>query len=130
MISFRAFETLTSIITGSREREAREHDVFLQFYQALVKIIDDETAKEFGSIEVPTLIKGKLADGYRLELTVTDYLWWKTIIHDDKGRFVNGVSAVQRDIWDRMTKLVRDNTMSAEERTKLMELMVSDEVSG
>ena len=126
MISFRAFEVLVGIVTGSRERETREHKEFMRFYQELVKIVPEPIAKEFGSIKVPTTVKGRLQDGYRLELNVTDYLWWKTII-DEGGRFVEGSGSVQRDIWDGLTKLVRDNALTEDERKNLMLLMEQDE---
>lgn len=127
MITFRAFEVLVGIITGSRERETNEHKEFMRFYQELVKIVPEIIAKEFGSIQVPTLVDRKLQEGYRMELNVTDFLWWKNIIDDEGGRFRDGVNSVQRDIWDRLTKLVRDNALSEDERKNLLLLMSQDE---
>lgn len=122
MIEFRAFEALIRYITSDRERITREHMMFLDFYQDLVKLIPDDLAKEFGSISAPTMTKGKNQEGYKMELNVTDYLWWKSVI-EDGGRFVKGVSQVQRDIWDHLNKHVRQGALTDEQRMELIDLM-------
>lgn len=122
MIQFKAFQTLVAVITGSRERETREHRAFMEFYHDLVQIIDEQTAREFGSIKVPTVVGKVHHDGYRMEMTVTDYLWWVTIVEDDKGRFVNGPTSVQRDIWDQLNKLVRKGSLTDEQRKAMLDL--------
>lgn len=120
MIPFRAFETLIGIITGAREKATRDHNEFMEFYQMLVGIVPDEIAKEFGRIKAPIKVKNVIHDTYLLELTVTDLMWWRTIIHDEGGRFVQGVHAVQREIWDQLNKLVSDWVLTDEQRNKLL----------
>jgi hypothetical protein len=121
MISFKAFEILISIITGSREREREAHQHFMGFYQELVRITPADVAKAFGSITAPTQHNGKIHN-YGLELTVTDCLWWKTII-EEGGRFTGSVSRVQRDIWERLNLQVREGWMNDENRHQLVSIM-------
>ena len=128
MIPFRAFATLIEVISGARKQATEEHLDFLEFYKDLVAIIDYDTAVEFGSIKVPTVVKGKLCEGYRLELTTADCIWWRTIIIDEKGRFASGAYAVQLEIWDRLANQIKTLELTPEQRQKILNLEFTPKV--
>jgi hypothetical protein len=123
VIPFKAFETLISIISGSRERDRQEHLAFMRFYKDLVKIVPADVAQAFGSVQVPTRFRGVVNDTYRMELNVTDVLWWETIIQNDGGRFVKPIASVQRDIWEQLNKQIRKGAMTDEERALLLTIL-------
>lgn len=130
MIPFKAFETLLAIISGSRERDRQEHLAFLRFYKDLVKIVPVEVGQAFGSIQIPTRVKGVVNDTYRMELNVTDYLWWETIIQNDGGRFVKPIASVQRDIWEQLNKQIRRGALNDEERDMLLSILDQNDDQG
>lgn len=122
MIPFKAFEVLIGIISGARERERQEHEDFLGFYNSLVRIIPSDIAKDFGSIEAPVKSKST-SKNYRIELNVTDYLWWTNVIQNDKARFITSPAAIQRDIWEKLNTLVKREELSQEVKDQLMNIL-------
>lgn len=121
MINFAAFEALIGFITGERKRQTQLHEEFLAFFQDLVKILPDDLAREFGKVTAPTMHGGQKRD-YLIELTVTDLLWWRTIV-DEGGRFIAGTVAVQRDIWDHLNRQLLTGSLTDEQRLHLLNLM-------
>jgi hypothetical protein len=128
VIPFRAFETLISIISGSREREKNEHDAFMEFYRNLVAIVPDNLAKEFGGVKVPTRHNGVITSSYNMELNAVDCMWWSSVIQDEGGRFAHGITSVQRSIWDRFNQMLGDGVMTDDERMALMALQSCEPV--
>ena len=122
MIPLSAFQVLVDVITGARAQATKEHMEFMEFYKALVNIVDEQTAKEFGNVEVPTRIKGKVEQGYRLEINSTDLLWWQSLIVNDNGRFEAGASAVQRAIWSRLNTMAKRGALTAEQKALILDL--------
>lgn len=122
MIQFKAFEVLISIISGARKRATAEHLDFLEFYKAVIGIVDNDIAREFGSIPVPTMVSGKEEATYRLELNATDLMWWRSVIVSEHGRFKQGVDQVQRDIWDRLVKQAGSSGLNEEQRQQLLDI--------
>ncbi len=122
MIPFNAFKSLIAIITGARQKETEEHQQFMEFYRELVKIVPDDVAKSFKSISVPTTVGNKVEKDYRLELTVTDFMWWESIVLKEGGRFVQSVYEIQRNIWDRLNTLVKDHNLTEEQRAAMLTL--------
>ena len=121
MIPMKAFEALVGFITGNRAKITAEHEEFMHFYSELIKILPDELAREFGRISAPTWHKGQKRD-YQLELTVTDLMWWQTVV-DDGGRFVEGALAVQREVWDHMNKSLRHGALTDEQKLQLLNII-------
>lgn len=128
MIPFKSFVVLIEVISGARKKATEEHLDFLEFYKDLVSIIDHDTAVEFGSLQVPTVIKGVLHENYRLELNPTDYTWWRSIIIDEKGRFKEGPQSVQLRIWDHLVSQTRMIDMTPDQRQRILNLEPSSTV--
>jgi len=120
MIPFRAFEALVAFVKGDRDRVTQDHMEFLDFYQKLVSILPDDMAREFGRIDAP-YVKGSKTHGGQLELTVTDLMWWSTIF-EEGGRFRDGTSVVQRNIWDHLNSAIRKGALSDEQKLYLLKL--------
>lgn len=129
MIPFRAFEKLIGFITGNRAQLTQDHMEFLEFYQDLVRIIPDDLATAFGSIVVPTMVNGEVHKGYRLQLNVTDYGWWRSVILDG-GRFVESTFSVQRNIWDHLNSQTSEGSLTNEQKLELLNLLDDPELVG
>lgn len=125
MIPFKAFHTLIQIISGARERITREHIEFLEFYLQLVQVVPNDIAADFGRIPTPVMV-GRSKRDYQLELTMTDFLWWKSAIMDDGARMINTVGQVQRDIWDKLVTQVDAMTLNEDEKGALMNALFNN----
>lgn len=121
MIPMKAFEALIGFVTGNRAKIKEEHEEFMLFYGELVRILPDDLGREFGSIPAPTTHKGK-DQSYRLELTVTDLMWWRTVI-DEGGRFSVSPLTIQREIWDHMNKTLQTGNLTDEQKLQLLNII-------
>lgn len=125
MIPFKAFHTLIQIISGARERITREHMEFLEFYLQLVQVVPNDIATDFGRISSPVMI-GKTKHDYQIELTMTDFLWWKSAIMDEGARMVKTVGQIQRDIWDKLIQQIDSMALNEEEKGALMSALFNN----
>lgn len=120
----KVFQAVADIATGAAARVTDEHSEFLEFFRSLVETVSPEVAKQFGTLSVTVVTKGK-TEGWGIELTATDYLWWKDAIA--KGsRFSpdhGGVESVPRAMVVRVASKAEKSGLTLEERRALVTLL-------
>lgn len=117
------FRAIGELALGAKGRRDKEYAEFLAFYRDLVETLPSEMIELFGTLEnVSVFVSGKKAS-YGLELSVTDYLWWKQHIEVSRLRFESGVASVKFDMLDRFSRKAETHRLSPEERTKLLALI-------
>ena len=115
------FQKLGDIVLSSKRRVELEYEDFFKFYRALVEITDSEVAKAVGGTSITVVLLDKKEETYKLELTATDYLWWKEKVAVGL-RFKFSMEAVKAAILGQMTKAAETNKLTAEERKQILSL--------
>lgn len=124
MLSVNVFKAVADLAVGAKSKRDQEHTDFLAFYRSLVESLPTEAIRLFGNMSVK-LIVGKVEEGAGLELTATDYMWWRQKIAGG-ARFVVGVHAVQLEMLNRLSKKAEAESLPPEQRKVLLALL--DEV--
>jgi hypothetical protein len=109
------FKAVADLVTGAKARETEEHARFLRFYRDLVETLPTAATKAFGGLS--------LADATRIELTATDYIWWKNKIEQQGYRFSAGVFAVQANMLNHLAKKAEAERLDPAERKALLALL-------
>jgi hypothetical protein len=121
MMKLNVFKAVVDLAMGAKARRSTEHQEFLTFYRSLVETVPTEAIGLFGSMPVNVFEAGKQED-WAIELTATDYIWWKKKI-ESGARFVVDPSEVQLAMLNRMSKKADMERLSPDERKSLIALM-------
>ena len=117
------FLSIGELALGAKKRREREYAEFLSFYRTLVETMPSEMTALFGTLDgISVDCRGK-KESFRIELTVTDFLWWKSRIENESLRFVYGIPAVKAAMLDHFSRKAELHRLSPEERVKLLELL-------
>ena len=131
LLDVKIFQLLADFINRDKIRRDREHEEFMEFYRELVETIPAAAAEAFGcmnGVGVAKRIKSGLDErSWGIELTPTDYLWWRRYI--DEGFYLTkGCAETQLDILERLAKLVDMSSLTVEERQQLLDLQPKAEL--
>jgi hypothetical protein len=120
------FSAIGDLAISSRRRVEVEHSDFLVFYRQLVETMPTEMVEIFGTLDGirVRLRRGKVED-YGIELTATDFMWWKSLIEADHARFVSGPADVKRRMLERFATGAEAERLTPDERKKLLFLLDS-----
>lgn len=116
------FTRIADIALGANQRKLKEHREMLDFYRRIVETVPTEVAEMFGSMPVKVRQKNiKDFVTWNIELTATDYLWWRRSIENEGARFASGAKRIMSAMLEQMTKNI--GTLEPEERKALIKLM-------
>lgn len=118
------FRAVGELALGAKRRREAEYASFLSFFRELVETLPAEMTSLFGHMSNVgvTLRDGKTAN-YGIELTVTDFLWWKSAIEQDGVRFTSGPESLRRSMLTRFSKQAEAYRLEPEERKKLLAMI-------
>lgn len=122
MIELNVFKAIADLAVGAKARRDEEHQEFLRFYRSLVETLPTMATEAFGNLNGVKVTARKAAQSWGIELTVSDYLWWKHEI-EQGARFVEGVAAVQTSMLHRLSKAAEAQRLSPEERKEMLSLI-------
>lgn len=123
------FKAIGDLALSAKKRKDNEHADFLAFYRNLVETLPTEIVALFGNMGgVAVWHKGK-EKSCGLELTATDFMWWKTHIEAEGVRFVNTPASVKCDMLDRLARHAEAHRLSPEERKNLLSLLKQSRIA-
>jgi hypothetical protein len=119
------FQAIADLASNAAGRVTDEHQEFLNFYRGLVDTVPPETVGRFGNLGVAVIENGAVQTQWGIELTATDYLFWKQKIGAGV-RFSpahGGVKSVPRAMATRLAKQAETAGLTLEERQQLLNLL-------
>lgn len=120
------FRAVGDLALSAKKRVTNEHVEFLAFYRQLVETLPSEMTEMFGTLDgIEVRLTGGGFQTYGIELTATDFIWWKSVI-EGGNRFKNGTAWVQQSMLSRFSKKAEAHRLSPEERTTLLALLDAD----
>jgi len=118
------FRAIADLALSAKRREDKAHTDFLSFYRELVETLPSEMVDIFGQLTgVDVRIKSGKEAKWGIQLTATDFIWWKSQIEDEGVRFVHGPLSVQRSMLDLFSRSADARRIPPEERKKLIALL-------
>ncbi|KKC25798.1 hypothetical protein [Sphingomonas sp. SRS2] len=122
LLSADLFKSIADIAVTAKGRRDAEHASFLAFYRQLVEVIPTDAVTSFGSVSVNVKTARK-SEQWAIELTVTDYMWWKQKIEQLGVRFEKSPASVQADMLVRLSKAAEASRLNSDERKALLGLL-------
>lgn len=123
-MNVKIFTAIGELATGAKKRRDGEHQEFLGFFRSIVETIPTEVVQIFGTLSgIEMRLPSGKVESYGIELTATDYMWWKQKIEKEGARFVGKTSAVQSNMLDRLGKKAEMHRLEPAERKKLIALL-------
>lgn len=119
---FDRFIAVANLFAKKKQQEEFLYKDFLTFYENLVRNTPTEAIQAFGRMTVDVYV-GKETKAYRIELSPTDFMWWKHEIENKGVRFVDGPIDAMASIMNRMTKKTENLSMTIEERRELLDIL-------
>jgi hypothetical protein len=108
-----------SLLSGAYERNIREFEEWLTWYEALVIAVPDHVAKAFGKIGVYVVTNGEKKE-WSIELTAFDFMFWR---NNKNVYFFNGANEVKTAIYNRLAQVANNYIATPEERKKLLDIL-------
>jgi len=119
------FHRISDIALRAKSRRDEEYRQFLQFYRELVETVPAEVAKLFGTLNGVKCIVGKgVSADYGIQISATDYLWWKDEFVNKGTRFALPVEQVKAAILTHIAKKAEASGLTADERKELLTLLI------
>ena len=123
-MNFEIFKAIGNLSLKAKVREEQEYKEFLAFYKELVENMPTELTILFGNLGgIETSKAGHKPSVYGIELTATDYIWWKNKIENEGCRFVHGIPHVKSLMLERFAKNAESHRLSPEERKELIAML-------
>lgn len=117
------FEKLAKLVEGTNSRTAKEHEDFLKTYRGIVEMVPLSVANEFGNMDGINIVSPKQKiENCRIELTATDYLWWKTRFANG-WRVQGGTQKLLRKMATHLAKSAEGTGLDIAERKALLEII-------
>lgn len=117
-----AFKKIADLALGAKKREDEEYADFLKFYRGLVETLPADAVKIFGRCD-RCVVKNGTESTWGLELTATDFWWWKNEIENFGARFKNGTKVAKNAMLTQMAKKAEGTTLPPEVRKALIALL-------
>jgi hypothetical protein len=124
MINPRIFAAIGRLAVSAKKRRDAEYQDFLAFYRTLVETLPAEVCAIFGNmggIEVQPGAGARTTFG--LELSATDFIWWKHKIEVENVRFVKSAAAIKADMLARISRGAEAHNLTPAERKELVALL-------
>lgn len=121
-MSAQIFRAIADMALGAKAKRMERYEAFLDFYKTLVETLPSEATAMFGRMPVSVKDRGKPPENWGIELTATDFLFWK----DRLGRtveFVKRPENVKSDMFSVLAKKAEKEPLTAEERKTLLMLL-------
>jgi hypothetical protein len=123
MINLSIFQAIGELVSGAKGRSDAEHIAFLAFYRSLVETLPADACRAFGLMNGVEVITGGSKGSFGIELTVTDYVWWKKHIEEEGTTFVHSPASVQLDMLTRLSRKAEVQRLEPSERKHLLDLL-------
>ena len=121
------FKKVADLALGAKRREDAEYADFLKFYRDLVEVLPTEVVELFDGCPRAVISKGAEYK-WIIQLTATDFIWWKTKIEQEGARFKNGVTNAKLAMLEKLAKSAEAKSLTPEERKTLLAML--DEGAG
>lgn len=117
------FKAVADLAVGAKARRDAEYQDFLSFYRDLVETLPTEAVTAFGSMKVEVVEAGAIKSGWAIELTPTDFIWWKSKLEQGEVRFTGSADSVKLSMLSRIAKKAEAHRLSPAERKTLLALL-------
>lgn len=121
----KTIEKIMSLIDRNSLRRTAEHEEFLIFLENIVVSASPDVAKSFGHFDVGFIEENGNQGSMGIELTAADLLYWRNAIGGGV-RFIDPVSKVKRDIFDRLSRSAGSMEMTSDEKAEFIKIMKSE----
>ncbi len=127
-MSLNIFSAISDLAIGARLRRKAEDGEFLKFYRSIVETVSPEVVSIFGHMPNVHVVSNGKKEEWGIELTATDFIWWKSKLESGDVRFVEGGNAIKAAMLHRMARMAEVEKLSADERKRLISLLEDSDV--
>jgi hypothetical protein len=117
------FKSIGDLAVSAKRRTDKRYADFLAFYRELVETLPSEMVEIFGAVPLSVTHKNGKAETVNIELSATDFLWWKRNIEVLGMRFTNGPSSVENAMLRRVAEKAETHRLAPEERKTLLAML-------
>lgn|GEM_PF-5788959 len=119
-----AFRALGDIITNEKKKRYIENQEFLVFLRELVETLPAEACNRFNNFPVVIIKEDNKQQQLFIELTVSDYLFWKDKAENTDLRFEETITQIKNRMLEKLTKVAEMNKLEPKERKELLAILL------